>query len=229
MPATRATAERAAALGKTTRPPTPAAVVAPEQAAGIRLSRALPYDLNATLSIAGDTARVDLANTGAAAAVLHVYDLNDLSPPPRRYTVAAGKTLDASWPWTAGGYDLWVLGPNGFHRHFRSGTDPGLIVTTGFDRKAGKLTVTLRNTGARPLSVQARANAYGHKAWVVTTPPGATVSNTWALSGSRGWHDLSLTLVDHPDWLRRVAGRLENGRDSVSDPAMFGPAIMTRA
>ncbi|WP_397400783.1 phosphocholine-specific phospholipase C [Phenylobacterium sp.] len=229
MPATRATAERAAALGKTTRPPTPAAVVAPEQAAGIRLSRALPYDLNATLSIAGDTARVDLANTGAAAAVLHVYDLNDLSPPPRRYTVAAGKTLDASWPLTAGGYDLWVLGPNGFHRHFRSGTDPGLIVTTGFDRKAGKLTVTLRNTGARPLSVQARANAYGHKAWVVTTPPGATVSNTWALSGSRGWHDLSLTLVDHPDWLRRVAGRLENGRDSVSDPAMFGPAIMTRA
>ena len=64
--------------------------------------------------------------------------------------------------------------------------------------------------------MQARANAYGHKAWGVTTPPGATVSNTWALSGSKGG-------------LRRVAGRLENGRDSVSDPAMFGPAIMTRA
>jgi len=64
--------------------------------------------------------------------------------------------------------------------------------------------------------VQARANAYGHKAWFVTTSPGATISSTW-------------TLVDHPDWLRLLAGWLENGRDSVSDPAMFGPAIMTRA
>lgn len=103
------------------------------------------------------------------------------------------------------------------------------MVTTGFDRRAGKLTIILKNIGPGPLSVQARANAYGHKVWVVTTPPGATVSNTWTLAGSKGRHDLSLTLVDHPGWLRRLAGRLETGRDSVSDPAMFGPALMTRA
>ena len=131
-------------------------------------------------------------------------------------------------PLAAGGYDLWLLGPNGFHRQFRGAADPGLTVTMAFDRKALKLTITLRNAGPAPLSVRAVANAYGHKPWTVTVGPGATVSNTWALANSRGWHDLSLTLTDHPGWLRRLAGRLETGRDTVTDPAMFGPAIMTR-
>lgn len=116
MPSTRALADRAAALGKTTRPPTPATLAAPEPASGFRLSRALPYDLDARTSLADAEVRMKLVNTGTAAAMLHVYDRHDLSPPPRRYTVAAGESLGASWPLMAGGYDLWVLGPNGFHR-----------------------------------------------------------------------------------------------------------------
>ena len=229
MPATRDLAVRAAALGKTTRPPTPAILTPPVQSAGVRLSRALPYELDASVAVDDGAARVDFANAGIAAAVVHVYDLNDLLPPPRRYTLSAYDKLSASWPLVSSGYDLWVLGPNGFHRQFRGAADPGLMVTTVFDRKALKLIITLRNAGPAPLSVRAVANAYKHKPWAVTVAPGAKVSNTWALTSSKGWHDLSLTLADHPGWLRRLAGRLETGRDSVTDPAMFGPAVMSRA
>ena len=228
LPATQALADRAGAL-KITRPPTPVTLAAPVQAAGVRLSRALPYELDASMSVVDGAARIDFANAGVAAAVVHVYDLNDLSPPPQRYTLSADDTHSASWPLASGGYDLWILGPNGFHRQFRSAADPGLVVTNAFDRKALKLTITLRNTGPAPLSVRTTANAYGHKSWSVTVAPGATASNTWALAGTKGWHDLSLTLADHPAWLRRLAGRLESGRDTVTDPAMFGPALMTRA
>jgi len=229
LPPTGDLAVRTAALGKTTRPPTPATLTPPVQAAGVRLSRALPYALDASAAVSDGAVHVDFANAGVAAAVVHVYDLNDLSPPPRRYTLNASDKQSASWSLRDGGYDLWLLGPNGFHRQFRGAADPGLTVTSAFDRKTLKLTITLRNAGPAPLSVRALANAYEHKPWTVTVGPGATVSSTWALTGSRGWHDLSLTLAEHPGWLRRLAGRLETGRDTVTDPAMFGPAVMTRA
>ncbi len=62
------------------------------------------------------------SNTGKAAAVFHVYDKLHLDRLPRRYMVEAGKMLDDSWAAMTddgGAYDLWVLGPNGFHRHFK--------------------------------------------------------------------------------------------------------------
>ena len=54
-----------------------------------------------------------------AGAVFHVYDRHALDRPPRRYVVGAGDRIDGEWHYDADGrYDLWVLGPNGFHRHF---------------------------------------------------------------------------------------------------------------
>ena len=57
-------------------------------------------------------------NAGEAGAVFHVYDRLALAEPPRRYTVEAGKQLQGRWSPPGGSYDLWVLGPNGYHRAF---------------------------------------------------------------------------------------------------------------
>ncbi|MFW1867548.1 phospholipase domain-containing protein, partial [Acinetobacter baumannii] len=59
------------------------------------------------------------SNTGKQAAVFHVYNRLDHTAIPRRYMVEAGKQLDDVWNTTNGPYDLWVLGPNGFHRAFK--------------------------------------------------------------------------------------------------------------
>ena len=87
-----------------------------------RRSRALPYELHASARVDGNAGTVELifANSGKAAAVFHVYDRRHLDAPPRRYTVEAGKQLSGLWRvnYDANLYDLWVLGPNGFHRHF---------------------------------------------------------------------------------------------------------------
>ncbi|EGD03701.1 phospholipase C, partial [Burkholderia sp. TJI49] len=105
---------------KITPPATPAA---PTQAAGVRPSRALPYELHASARADAGKGTITLkfANTGRAAAVFHVYDKLHLDRLPRRYAVEPGKTLHDDWAAGAddsGKYDLWVLGPNGYHRRF---------------------------------------------------------------------------------------------------------------
>ena len=228
MPATRDTALRAAALPTKTRPPTPATPKAPEQAAGVRPSRPLPYALDTTISVDARAARVAFSNTGKAAAVFHAYNLLDLTPAPRRYTVGPGERLLDGWPLSEGRYDLWILGPAGYHRHFRGMAEPPLGLTAAFDPKAVQLTLSLRNTGDKAIDANAMGNAYALKTWRVSVPPGGAVSDAWPLDKQGGWYDLSLTLPGHPGWLRRYAGRLETGRDSISDPEMHGPARMTR-
>ena len=65
-------------------------------------------------------------------------------------------------------------------------------------------------------------NAYGDRTVVtVDVPAGASRDHVRPVSSSFGWYDLSVVTDADPGFLRRLAGHLENGRDSVSDPA-FG-------
>src|SRR5690606_15673563 len=95
----------------------------PVQQTGVRPSRALPYELHVSARCdSSKGVQLLFSNTGQAAAVFHVYDKLNLDRIPRRYMVEPGQILDDVWDAQAdnlGHYDLWVLGPNGFHRHFR--------------------------------------------------------------------------------------------------------------
>jgi phospholipase C len=230
LPATAEVAARAAALPRTTRPPTPAKPAAPTQAKGTRPSRALPYVLDARIVVEGETARIGFSNAGAAGAVFHLYDLNDLARAPRRYTLGAGAQLEGAVPLAAGAYDLWVLGPNGFHRRFRGAPGPEVDVISAYYPAQGQLGLTLGNLARRPVEVLIAANAYAAdgEPQRVFIGAGSPAFQFWPAGDSGGWYDLTLTLDGHPGWLRRLAGRLETGHDSISDPAMHGPALMTR-
>ena len=237
LPKTAETAARAAALPKRTRPPTPTAVTAPEQAHGVRPSRALPYALEATAAVSAAGLRLDFINAGRAGAVFHVYDQHRLGDAPRRYTVEAGKQIAGTWP--AGPYDLFILGPNGFHRRFRGdgGDEPIEIGAT----PGSPLNLMARNRGAagREIIIDRRANhsAPGHPHVVMTLrrsdervvipAGGGSPKADRLLRSSGGWYDITVTDPTRPAWLRRFAGRVETGRDSISDPAMVGPALMS--
>src|SRR5262249_15476471 len=122
-------------------------------------------------------------------------------------------------------YDLSVFGPNGFLRTFRGSVSPkavNLEVVARFD--ADDLTVVLHvtNRGADRVRVTA-ANAYGDDDDEVERElrPGESFDARFSLESSFGWHDLAVKTSADPGYLRRLAGHLENGRNSVSDPA-FG-------
>ena len=78
--------------------------------------------VSARAPLRDDTFELSFSNTGAGGAVFQVYDRLHLDRIPRRYTVEAGKRLRDTWHVSGaddGAHDLWILGPNGFHRHLR--------------------------------------------------------------------------------------------------------------
>lgn len=187
-----------------------------------RPSRALPYRLHVDSQVnsKAKTLSLSLQNTGEQGAVLHVYDGLHLSDIPRRYTVEAGKALQDSWP-VVERYQLWVLGPNGFHRSFSGQLQqlqPELLVTSSNNQ----LQFTLSNPGTRGVSVTVDRCPYTQQGpWTLVVPGGAEVRQVFACESSGGWYDL--TLRSDAGWLRRVAGRLETGAHSISDPLMGRP------
>jgi len=51
---------------------------------------------------------------------------------------------------------------------------------------------------------------------------GKSATKSFAVSRTRGWYDLVVTAAHDAAVELRYAGHLENGRESISDPAMGG-------
>lgn len=201
----------------------------PTQALVVRPSRALPYRLHTSANVDLSSGQVWLSfsNTGTQGAVFHVYDELNLSRRPQRYTVEPGKMISDAWKAVAdnaGRYRLWVLGPNGYHRHFagdlnalRSGPNPEVRVC--YDPEGNAVRLTIMNMGDAPATVSVQANAYRHDGpWTYTVAPGMQLEPSWSLAETQSWYDFTLTMDG--GFGRRFAGRLETGKDGVSDPAM---------
>ncbi|MGB3435972.1 phospholipase domain-containing protein, partial [Achromobacter sp.] len=200
------------------------------QQPGTRPSRPLPYALQVHARVDGASVMLRFENAGTAGAVLHVYDRLHLERGPRRYTVEAGKQLEGAWQTAAdeGRYDLWVLGPNGFHRHCtgRAGPPP-LEVTADYQGPGASLRLTLRNPATQARSFRVEANAYGYPRLDNTAlAPGEILSLSWDMSRSAGWYDLTVLDAADPTYTRRLAGRIETGAPSTSDPAMGQELIL---
>jgi phospholipase C len=212
----------------------------PQQATGIRPSRALPYALQTHADVDARRSSVTLTfvNEGEAAAVFHVYNRRHLLRIPRRYTVEAGKQLQGTWyigGFNYGHYDLWVLGPNGYHRHFigkgsattrqQTGNNavnlPQPEITVEYDRQNGGVLLEMLNTGDQDCHYRVIANAYIDEGeWRGVLAAGTTVSEQWHLGDSGGWYDFTVLIDELPDFQRRFAGRVETGKPSISDPRM---------
>jgi len=213
LPDPRPAAARAAALVGQPEPVAPAGTPRLRQEPGLRPSRALPYALDVTLTERdADTVTLRIACHGHAA-VLQVYDRTQPDRIPRRYTLAKGDALDAVWPRTTdGSYDLWILGPNGFHRQF-AGREKDAAVTWRFDPAAARLILT----AAPGLAIASRRHPDAHPSW-----QGAGKPHTVPLTATGGWYDLEVTDPSDPAYRRRLAGRLETGRPSWSEPPLAG-------
>ncbi|MEL5306944.1 phosphocholine-specific phospholipase C [Serratia nevei] len=199
--------------------PSPAHQRLPHQRRLARPSRALPYQLHVEATVAAEQRRVtlNLFNTGEQGAVFHVYDRRDLTQLPRRFTVEAGKAVSDDWQ-TEDEYHLWLLGPNGFHRELRgtlSRPQPEVRL-----RPTGRsLLLQLNNPGTEAIAVTLERCPYTQQGpWPITLPAGGSHQQAFDARASGGWYDLTLQGTD--GWLRRLAGRLEDGEHSVSDPLM---------
>src|SRR6266545_2543647 len=112
--------------------------------------------------------------------------------------------------------------PNGFFRGFKAGS-PGTQpdVKSSYDERNGRIALEIRNPGAERTQVAVR-DGYTSQETKLTLEPGEAQTKHWSLSRTRGWYDLVITVQGDLRFQYRYAGHLENGEDSISDPAMGG-------
>lgn len=234
VPLTKTGADQLRAAQELLNPITvPSSQSMPLQTQGQCPSRALPYELHTSARVdpVAQTVQLIFANSGSAAAVFHVYDKRNLEAVPRRYMVEPGKQLDDIWAVSGneGFYDLWVLGPNGYHRAFvgqamlsqpNEAARPEIQVC--YDAVKGDVYLHLRNDGKSPCTLTAVPDTvYGGKTQQATMASQCAVTELhWDLQENGCWYDVVVSSNHDPHWRRRFAGRVETGRDSVTDPAM---------
>jgi phospholipase C len=204
-------------------PVPPATQRVPAQEPGLRRARALPYDLAAAAVIRSGGPSLTFANSGAAGAVFHTR-ARVAGPSPamqtKMFTVGAGHELSAALPTAAGGaYDVEVHGPNGFYRRFAAGSlRPGVEVTA---RRLGSGTVlrlTVTNSG-EPVDVTI-SSGYGHPRPVTERLHTGGWVDYVLPDDTHGWYDVTVTSSGDRAFVRKLAGHVEDGRPSVSDPAL---------
>ncbi|MGI4744658.1 MAG: phosphocholine-specific phospholipase C [Janthinobacterium lividum] len=196
------------------------------QEPGTRPARPLPYDLSVD-EIAGPAGHLTLEFTshGKAAACFYVYR-EGTDETPRRYTVGSGATLRDSWTLDGDGpHLLSVTGPNGFLRRFQRDQPMPVSVTARQDGVHGTLVLTVRNDTPLPIRLTLRDNAYGRPERVLSLAAGQEVPDVTKLAENGHWYDLSLLPDGHAGTETRLAGHVETGRSSITDPAATKPAL----
>jgi len=196
----------------------------PQQEPGTRPARPLPYELHVEGEVNAAQGGVELTfrNTGRAGAAFQVR-FSDGVTSPRTYTLAAGhETSDSFGTVAATTYDLAVYGPNGFLRTFVGSLAPGsanLKVSAAYDKDAGSVALAIRNEGSSAEKVSI-FDAYSGKTQTRVVQPHGTGTFADPLHKSFGWYDVTVSVDSDPSFRRQLAGHVETGRPSATDPAM---------
>jgi phospholipase C len=212
-------------------PVPPAQQAMPTQESGLRPARAVPYEVNVWEEADFSRGVVSLAfsNSGQAAAVFQVY-LTDSALAPRTYTVAPRTQVSDTWNVAANGatgYGLSVFGPNGFLRIFRGSItgigSANLEVLSSYNGFGCSITLQVRNISSGATRVSILDN-YTDQTSFLELAPGKSEQKTWAVGDSYGWYDFVIGTESDSTFQQRVAGHIETGKDSMSDPA-FGKTL----
>ena len=191
------------------------------QEAGVRPARPLPYALELDLDARTEGIGLRFRNHSAVGVCCTAHWDHSFAT-PRHYTLGAGHQLsDVVHAPRFTQRALTVYGPNGFLRQLRGNGRSALEVTSA-GSATGELRLRLRNQGREPLAVTVRDESYGGGERRLTIEAGTSETLPWSLHGSHHWYDLTVTAGRHA-W--RLAGHLENGRASVTDPANTAPIL----
>ncbi|WP_083449815.1 phosphocholine-specific phospholipase C [Luteipulveratus mongoliensis] len=200
-------------------PTPPAKGLIPKQEKGVRPSRALAYAVEAAAVVDGKTLRATLKNTGRLGVHLQARS-RDVAGAPFSYTIGAGDSLSPTWP-LGPTYDLQLHGPNGFFRRYAGTTASTPVeVTSGVDSRH-RLRLTLTSSRTATVTVtDAYSRSGGRPVTIVGGRPQVVVMD---LTAQHGWYDVLVTTAGDTSFARHLAGRVENGRASTSDPQLAGP------
>jgi phospholipase C len=206
----------------------------PQQESGVRPSRALGYELfvRSKVDASKGTVAFNFVNTGDLGGVFLLYSAGS-TVAPNTYTVEAKKRLRDQVSVNADDtFDFVVHGPNGFLRRVAGKATPqsrtswgreqaAPEIAEGYDVANGNLQLRLENNGTGPC-VFSIVNAYQPSKTITKRVAGGDTAQVYLdLRDSHGWYDVDVKVSTDSTFARRLAGRVETGKDGMSDPA-FG-------
>jgi phospholipase C len=209
-------------------PTPPSNQALPEQEPGTRPARALPYELHVDGEVSASHGGVKLffRNSGKAGAFFQVRS-GDGQTGPWAYTVGAGdKTSDSFGSSGATSYDFSVFGPNGFLRTFAGGlgTDSANVTVEAiYDEDSEGIALAIHNHGSSAEKVSI-FDAYSGKTHTHLLQPHDSATYANQLHKSFGWYDITVRVDSDASFQRQLAGHVESGKPSMSDPAI-GAAV----
>ncbi len=231
LPSTAAYVPPTQSISQSVRPPAytpqvPTDQALPAQEQGTRPARPVPYNLDVygEAHPGSGTFTISFANRGKTA-VLQVRSASS-SLGPWTYTVGERAEISDTFPLTANnltGYDLSVYGPNGFLRAFRGSvtgaTKANLDIRTSHDRDGDSITLYGTNRGSQTVTFQLK-DGYSGEVTSGEIRPGEREAKTFSLDRSFGWYDFTVEVKEDPTFRYQIAGHVESGKESMTDPAI---------
>jgi phospholipase C len=189
----------------------------PEQEPGRRPARPLPYQPAVSARFDRATLHLTLANGGARTAAFTVYPFRGDLVGPTAVAVDAGgrETITALLP--QGRWQLLVQGPNRFWCELAgsvTGAASGVDVRPSVRARRAGLDLTLVNEGRQEVELTVRALAHGERVRTVRVRAGGQVEVAWPTD--HGWYDVEVTATQDAAFRRRLTGRVETGRATVT-------------
>lgn len=209
----------------------------PKQENGTRISRHLGYEIQVNDQVTSNSIVVNIKNSGSVGIPLVLYDLLFLkTEKPRQYALSpdASFTLQEkrSLQSPEGHYHYALMGPNGFLREFHGNTQCASISSSlSYSPETNEIFVQIMNdaSGLESLDVFIIDNAYEiFETQSITLAPGSSQNFKFSTASTGNWYDVSILSAKNMEsndgkyacYHRRSMGRMETGKDTISDPAM---------
>ncbi len=209
----------------------------PHQEKGTRPSSPIPYELYAEgkINTAKNAFKItfkagnDIFGKQSAGApfIVYAYGVKKDVVQVRNYAVRAGDVITDEWHLTDfenNQYNLVVYGPNGFMRAF-IGTAHNQNVHIDYQlgrnkKPTGNLLVKVTNGEAKQSKVVITDNAYKAAEQAKTLSASASHLFTLDLQKNFNWYDFTVSFGGNLNTSIRLAGHVETGLESQSDPYM---------
>ncbi|MFT4094849.1 MAG: phospholipase C, phosphocholine-specific [Niabella sp.] len=143
------------------------------------------------------------------------------------FAVAAGEQLRYDVPldgFESGRYHFALFGPNGFYRELKGSREADALqvicryIISGKSER--KIRLLLSNRSAAPKQILIKDKCYGQKDVLKTIAAHARATVILNVEKNKGWYDFSVSVNGERTFERIYAGRVENGKETSTDPAM---------
>ncbi|HLR38193.1 MAG TPA: phospholipase C, phosphocholine-specific [Chitinophagaceae bacterium] len=204
--------------------------IMPKQEEGTKTASALPYEFYVNGRIKNENqfeiemnAAKNFFGDKAVGTAFYVYNMHTFEI--RNYAIKAGDTLKDNWP-ISGDYHFALYGTNGFYRVFKGhANETDLSVKCTFDTKRfnpqkpnGNIVLKIAALNGTE-KIEITDNVYQQNS--IRKKIGTKEENiTLDLKKNHGWYDFSVRIKDNNHFMKRYAGHVETGEESVTDPYM---------